>query len=82
MMHLGRVVQQLGRARAFAITAVLTLAVILGICATTCDLLWSFYVRPVPYREPDRLVAVMAAIPHVVTARAVRITDVLKHEWR
>ncbi len=64
--------RSLGRSRGFTVVAVTCLAIGVAVTATIFGAVYSILVRPLPYRDADRLVSIYAAMP----ARAVRGTNI------
>ena len=63
-------IRLLGRAPAFAVTSIAVVA--LGISATTAifSVVYSVALRPLPYRDPERLVAIWTTAPQLGLQRA------------
>lgn len=59
---LGYAVRSLAGAPMFSLTAVSTLALGLGAAVATFSVVWAVLLKPLPYQEPDRLVAVWPAL--------------------
>jgi putative ABC transport system permease protein len=71
-----------GRQRAFSLTAVLTIALGIGLSATVFAVVDGVLFRPLPYVDPDRLVAVYGAVggPRPETTMALSYLELA--DWR
>lgn len=72
-------VRQLLRARAFSLAVIVTLALVFSIDVIAFGMLWHAYLRPLPYRQADRLVALFST-DAADSARPVSLPDLLDVE--
>jgi len=62
--------RQLGKAPGFALTVVLTLALSVGVATAVFCVIDAVILRPLPYAQPDRIVAVQSTAPSGYTQPA------------
>ncbi len=62
--------RQLGRSPGFALTAVLTLSLTVGLAATVFSVFDALLIRPLPYGQPDRIVVTVPRSPSGYTQPA------------